>query len=114
MSWFNHWLALNLVCNNNIFVIVSRFSVAFLDFFAKAQEGRELIKNRELNLSITPSPVSPYQNYHISVSIRKSAKRSLHSVPRLSRSCYELLFVLIKISVIPIRTPLCVCTYASL
>ena len=59
MSWFNHWLALNLVCNNDIFLIVSRFSVAFLDFFAKAQEGRELIKNRELNLSITPSPVSP-------------------------------------------------------
>ena len=24
--------------------------VAFLDFFAKAQEARELIKNRELNL----------------------------------------------------------------
>ena len=44
---------------------------------AKAQEIRELIKNRELNIYICNprSPVSPYQNYHISVSIRKSAKR---------------------------------------
>ena len=37
-------------------------------FYVKAQETRELIKNRDFNIyiCITRSPVSPYQNYHIS------------------------------------------------
>ena len=80
MSWFNHWLALNLVCNNDIFLIVSRFSVAFLDFFAKAQEARELIKNLELNLFVSRDRLShrtklSYLGEHSEV----SQARSLHA-----------------------------------
>ena len=53
MSWFNYWLVLNL-CKNGIFFNGKQIQcVAFLDFFAKAQEARELIKNRELNLYLS-------------------------------------------------------------
>ena len=53
-------------------LVLGCWMITFLDFFAKAQEARELITNRELNqpLSIMRLPVSPHQNYHISVSIR--------------------------------------------
>ena len=75
MSWFNYRLALNL-CKNDIFFNGKQIQcVAFLDFFAKAQDARELIKNHELNLYVSRDRLSQaYQNYHISVSIRKSAK----------------------------------------
>ena len=58
-SWFKYWLALNL-WKNDIFLIVSRFSacVALLDFFAKVQETRELIKNCELNLYVSRDGLS--------------------------------------------------------
>ena len=52
--------------------------VTFLDFFAKTQGARELIKTRELYLyaDISRDRLSHRtKNYHISVSIRKSAKR---------------------------------------
>ena len=52
MSWFDYWLALN-PCKNDMFFNSTQIQcVAFLYFFAKAQEARELIKNRELNLFI--------------------------------------------------------------
>ena len=53
MNWFNYWLALNL-CKNDIFFNGKlNQCVTFLDFFAKAQETRELIKDRELNLYVS-------------------------------------------------------------
>ena len=42
---------------NDIFLIVSRFR-ALLDFFAKAQEARELIKNCELDLYVSRDGLS--------------------------------------------------------
>ena len=45
--------------------------MALLDFFAKAQEARELIKNCELNLYVSRDGLSHCTNYnHISVAFR--------------------------------------------
>ena len=53
MSWFNYSFALNL-CKNDIFFNSKQIQcVPFLDFFGMAQETRELIKNRELNLYVS-------------------------------------------------------------
>ena len=44
MSWFNHWLALNL-CKNDIFLIVSRFSVKhFLIFLQRRKKHENCLK----------------------------------------------------------------------
>ena len=74
MSWFNYWLALNL-CKNDIFFNSKKIlCVAFLDFFAKAQDARELIKNHELNLYVSRDRLSqavpklPYLGEHSEVS----------------------------------------------
>ena len=54
-----------------------RECVAFLDFFAKAQEAQELIKNCGLNLYVSRDRLSHRTKIIISrsVSIRNSAKR---------------------------------------
>ena len=44
MSWFNYWLALNL-CKNDIFIIVSRFSVQhFLILFQRHKKHENWLK----------------------------------------------------------------------
>ena len=66
MSWFNYWLALNL-CKNDIFFNGKQIQcVAFLDFFAKAQEARELIKNCELNLYVSRDGLSRVLSIYLS------------------------------------------------
>ena len=47
----------------------------FLIFLQKAQEARELIKNRELNLFVSRDRLSHRTKIIIIVSIRKSIKR---------------------------------------
>ena len=80
MSWFNYWPALNL-CKNDIFFNGKYIQcVAFLDFFAEAQEARELIKNHELNLYISRHRLSHRTKIIIlGEHLEVSQARSLHA-----------------------------------